>query len=523
MPPTTLASSSDAGLQSALRRTRRFSRFTLATRWLRRTTFLVHRWLGIALAMLMTLWAASGVVMMYVSYPETSSLERVAGLEPLDLTACCDTAALPAGPVERATFEMLAGKPVLRWSGAEGPALVNLVDQRPATLGEAEAGMIASTYMRQAFGTGRVPRIEPVEVDQWTLQQRGYAPLYKATFSDESGTVLYVSGRTGEVVQDTHRTERFWNWLGAVPHWLYFTALRQDGQLWSQVVIYASLLGTFLTMTGIYVGLRMYGRGKRKSPFRGVALWHHWTGLIFGLATLTWVFSGLASMQPWGWLASKGPSEELAALAGREIEGADVAVLVQALQASRQPGVVSAELAIQGGERYAILVRGDGSRVRTALPDLKASPPSPADLSDLARTAKPGVAIATQAAITQGDAYHYGHHNTPAILPAWRVIYADAAATRIYFDPRTAELIGYADPGARQFRWWHLALHRLDFGGLNARPLWDFIMVPLILGISLLCGLGVWMGVRRLSWRWPINKSSRRLKEQATPASAWSS
>ena len=123
MPPTTLASSSDAGLQSALRRTRRFSRFTLATRWLRRTTVLVHRWLGIALALLMTLWAASGVVMMYVSYPETSSLERVAGLEPLDLTACCDTAALPAGPIESATVEMLAGTPVLRWRGAEASVI----------------------------------------------------------------------------------------------------------------------------------------------------------------------------------------------------------------------------------------------------------------------------------------------------------------------------------------------------------------------------------------------------------------
>jgi hypothetical protein len=86
-----------------------------------------------------------------------------------------------------------------------------------------------------------------------------HAPLYKASFADERGTVLYVSGLTGEVVQDTHRSERFWNWLGAVPHWLYFTVLRQDGALWSQVVIWTSLLGTFLTLTGIYVGIRMYG------------------------------------------------------------------------------------------------------------------------------------------------------------------------------------------------------------------------------------------------------------------------
>ena len=38
----------------------RFSRFTRATRWARRMAFLVHRWLGIALALLMAIWAVSG-------------------------------------------------------------------------------------------------------------------------------------------------------------------------------------------------------------------------------------------------------------------------------------------------------------------------------------------------------------------------------------------------------------------------------------------------------------------------------
>ena len=51
---------------------------------------------------------------------------------------------------------------------------------------------------------------------------------------------------------------------------------------------------------------------------------------------------------------------------------------------------------------------------------------------------------------------------------------------------------------SRAYRWWHYGLHRLDFAGLNARPIWDFVMLPLITGISLLCLLGVWMGVRRL-------------------------
>ena len=494
MSPTASASSTAPGLARAPR----FSRFTRATRWARRMAFLVHRWLGIALALLMALWALSGFVMMYVSYPATTAAERAAGLAPLDLSACCADVAVPKGPIEAATVEMLLVEPVLRTIGPDGPALTSL-DNRPVSeIGKDGARFIAGWHMLNAFGTVAEAQVEPVEVDQWTLQQRRYAPLYKASFADERGTVLYVSGLTGEVVQDTHRSERVWNWLGAVPHWLYFTPLRRDGALWSQVVIWASLLGTFLTLTGIYVGLRMYGRGKRKSPFRGIALWHHWTGLIFGLVTLTWVFSGFASMQPWGWLESDGPGEELQAMAGRPLAGSDVEALVAALAAHPQPGVVSAEAAVQGGKPYAILVRADGSRSRAALPDLAPAPVTDAELSAMARLAKPGTRVASQGLIAEGDAYHYDHHSTPALLPAWRVIYGDAQGTRLYLDPRTGELVDFVDSGSRGFRWWHLALHRLDVNGLRERPLWDFVTLPLLAGVALVCLLGVWMGMRRL-------------------------
>lgn len=511
--------STGAGLSPAPRAAPRFSRFTRATRWARRMTFLVHRWLGIALALLMSLWALSGFVMMYVAYPETTDAERAAGLEPLDMTYCCGDIRLSTEAVESASVEMLGSLPLLRWTGPEGPRFLRIVAPAPVlgdaaatpAIGEAEAREIAETHWLRTSGLRFevLPQMDvaPLEVDQWTLQQRRYAPLFKVSFADERGTVLYVSGLTGEVVQDTHRAERFWNWLGAVPHWLYFTPLRQDGALWSQVVIWASLLGTFLTLTGIYVGLRMYGRGRRRSPFRGVALWHHWTGLVFGLVTLTWVFSGLASMQPWGWLESEGPGEELQALAGRPLAGADAAALVAALAARPQPGVVSAEAVTQGGKAWAILVRADGSRTRAALPDLAPAAPSGTELAAMAARAKPGAPIVEQGLIHAGDSYYYGHHNDPAHFPVWRVIYGDPESTRLYLDPRTGELAGFVDVGSRGFRWWHLALHRLDLPGLRERPLWDLVTLPLLAGVSLVCLLGAWMGVRRLRRRERVRRA----------------
>src|SRR6187455_2143809 len=147
MSPTGSASSTGAGLSPASRAVPRFSRFTRATRWARRMTFLVHRWLGIALALLMALWTLSGFVMMYVSYPATSAAERAAGLDALDLSACCTQADLPA-TLDGAAVEMVAGRPVLRWSGPEGGALAGLAGAPPPAIGAREAGVIALTHMR---------------------------------------------------------------------------------------------------------------------------------------------------------------------------------------------------------------------------------------------------------------------------------------------------------------------------------------------------------------------------------------
>ena len=54
-----------------------------------RLLFLIHRYLGIALGVVVSLWCLSGFVMMYEQYPELDDTERLAGLEPLNLTGCC--------------------------------------------------------------------------------------------------------------------------------------------------------------------------------------------------------------------------------------------------------------------------------------------------------------------------------------------------------------------------------------------------------------------------------------------------
>src|SRR5690606_9291832 len=186
---------------------------------------------------------------------------------------CCDDALLSPGATGAARVEMLGEEPVLRFNGPEGPAMFSLSRTALPEVDARKAGDIAAGHMRRAFGVEPAMTVEEIDRDQWTVygRFRQHKPLYKASFADERGTELYVSGVTGQVMQDTNARERFWNWLGAVPHWFYFTALRENQPLWYNLVVYASLLGTFLTATGIYVGVAMWGKGRRLSPYRGIA------------------------------------------------------------------------------------------------------------------------------------------------------------------------------------------------------------------------------------------------------------
>ena len=54
-----------------------------------RLLFLTHRYLGIAMGLVITLWCLSGSVMMYVQYPDLNDQEQLTGLETLNFSTCC--------------------------------------------------------------------------------------------------------------------------------------------------------------------------------------------------------------------------------------------------------------------------------------------------------------------------------------------------------------------------------------------------------------------------------------------------
>jgi hypothetical protein len=467
-------------------------------RWL----LLFHRYLGIGVGAFMVMWCVSGVVMMYVSYPELSESARLRNLAPIAWNGCCTIAseALADGdPVGDFQVEMLGDRAVLYVRSGRQARLIDLATGVSINrVSYAEAAAAAKRYTRDAVGAPRLLGL--IDDDQWTIAGDFNAdrPLYHFSLDDERHAEVYVSSVTGRAVQLTTARERFWNRLGAVPHWLYFTELRRHPALWSRVMIAISLVGCFLAATGIFIGVRqlIHRPAGSWSPYHGFNLWHHIAGLVFGVFALTWVLSGLLSMNPWGWLEGADSEAERARLRGGDLSGVQIKGALAALVRSQPSGVVSLKIAPLEDRLYLITTATDGER-RRLNGDAAPAPLTGADLSYVAGVLAGESAAPVARLMTREDDYYFSHHGNIVRLPVHRIILGEG--TRYYVDTVGGSLVAKIDPSAQAYRWWHEGLHRMDFAAaLRGRPQWDVLMLLLMSGVTILCASGAYLGFRRL-------------------------
>ncbi len=462
---------------------------------------LIHRYLGTAIGVLMVGWCLTGIVMMYVRYPEVSQAERLRHLPPLDWRGCCTLGAtsLPDdAPIEGFQVENLGARPVLQVQFADRTArLIDLLDGHTiAGISKAQATLIA-----QAGNPQPVRFLGLITDDEWTVsgEFKRMRPLYLFALEDAAGTQVYVSASTGRMVQQTTSHQRFWNWIGAVPHWLYFAQLRRHAALWTQLVIWTSLAGCFLTLFGIYLGVRRFLQrpAGRWSAYRGLLYWHHLPGLIFGVFALTWVASGLISMNPWGFLENAGVGSAVDALVGSAIPAPEAWMTLRTLPAAAlPPGIVAVQSSRMEGKLYLVATGSDGSRRRLGA-DGRPAPLLDGDWQGIARTLTGGTIVAPEPLGT-GDRYYYARPGVPARFPVMRIVLNEEHGTRYYLDAVTGEPLGVIDNDARWYRWLHIGLHTLDFSpALRSRPLWDVVMLALLMGVTAICATGTWLGWRR--------------------------
>src|SRR5262249_50302097 len=95
-----------------------------------RALVVLHRYLGVAVGLVMTMWFVSGIVMMYVGFPQLQEAERLRVQAPVPWQECCrfgERLVSDDQAILRAQVEAHSGGPALRLRRAGQPdALVDL-------------------------------------------------------------------------------------------------------------------------------------------------------------------------------------------------------------------------------------------------------------------------------------------------------------------------------------------------------------------------------------------------------------
>ena len=493
----------------------------------------VHRYLGVAFCLVFLIWFTSGIVMIFKRMPEYSPQERLARLPPLDAGAirltpqrAFDAAGLGGSP-DRVLLTSLHGRPVYRFIVGSGSATVSAGDGTYLDSVEADGALaLAGGLFPEHSGTVRWLGSN-TEPDQWTIGNRFNATgaLHRVSLGDPAGTELYVAEATGEVVQKTDRRSRFWGYAGPVMHWFYFTPLRAGrAPLWNDLIVYGSVVGCLLCVLGLVIGAyrfsisRRFLRATSMSPYVGWLRWHHYAGLLFGVITLTWTFSGLLTMTPWE-LFPQGP----AGVQVEAIRGDGVAVdrftLPPAVAIGAFAQTVQAKeiefIQFMGTPFYAasdgrrrFLVSADGGA-----PGVRA-PFSRGELAVAATAAMAGQPPAEVAWLTGYDSYYYDRTGDRP-LPVLRAKFSDPDETWLYLNAADGSIVGGEVRGSRAERWLYQALHSFDFPGFYQVP---WLWYPVIVGLSL-GGVALSATSLVIAWRFLAGTARRgRPKEASDPA-----
>lgn len=495
-----------------------------------RVVVYTHRWLGIVLGALFVGWFVSGVVLMYAGMPRLSPAERLAGRPLLDFSrATVAPAALSdmlGGAPDTVQLSMVLGRPVYR-GGTKGRVSSVFADNgRPVAPFSADDALDEA----RAFPAGDASRIRYDGLvstpDQWTLESSRQLPMHRIALGDVDDTRLYVSAASGDIVLKTTASTRRWAYPGAILHWIYLTPIRRHPEAWAQLIISTSVLGTLMCVVGLAWGAWRYSpmgafrlqRQQSHSPYAGWMWWHHYAGLVFGVVTITWIFSGLLSMDPWDWHPSTVPTidQRLAFAGGQPTLSAltldDLVRAISGVSGAREATVIQSQGRLWlASDRGVVALRGGPGML----------PLNTTSVLPIAARANPTASVTAIAMLDQYDSYYYDRDGQLP-LPVMRVEYDDPQRTWLYVDPQRGVLVRKEERLTRLNRWLYHGLHSLDFPVLYyRRPLWDVVVIVLSAGGLLLTVTTIgpaWRRLRRHGRRLrPSLSSASRVEESGLP------
>lgn len=497
---------------------------TTSVNW-KNVDFLLHRWLGISLGLVVLLWFLSGIAMMYYPYPQLTAAEQTRTLPALRGASLPPIVSFPeayrhvrldsAAELVGARFKLWNGQPTyelwtIKDAAAQAPILVSATtgERLPAvdSSGAHESAARVAPRGARVRDVTRLPRGDHYFMGaEW----RNTYPVFRITYDDPERTAIYVSSGSGEPAAIIGSRARWTTWLGTVPHWIYVQWLYYDHYgAWLWISILLPFGAVALAMFGVILGVWQLFPFRRRadwrvSGYRGVSRWHHIAGVCFGVVVITWTLSGMLEVLGPSWhpnadtmARARGQTPPWDALALDErqaiarAESSRAGDELVALDLEPVAGTVGYVAHYRSGTRLWLAAASGSNTVRREI--------SESDAARAARRVRDAPIVSAQR-LTSGDAYYYPPRSRNATLPVWRVQMGDDERTAVYLDPVTGMPAGVVNASVRRWRWWRDALHNLDLPGINGRrPLWDAIVLTLMLGGSIGAFTGVWLLVRRV-------------------------
>lgn len=494
----------------------------------------IHRYLGILLSLMFVVWFASAFVMIYAGgMPKITPQMRIEGasapvLTEVGLSVADASLHLGYSPTE-VTLRSILGRPVYDFSVSAYATDIVYADtgELYGSLKPGDGALIAADFLGIDAALIKFEALV-ADVDQWTLTLVEQAPFYRYQVADDGATEVYVSVPLGQVAVYTTRSSRTLAWLGTVPHWLYFAALRLNQPLWYDLVVWLAAIGSVLAGLGLVLGLIKWRRTrpfelKKAIPYRGVMRWHYILGISFGIVGFTWVFSGLLSMEPFAWTRQQGIEIDSDLYQQGEFEpddfvGAELSELstvvpgtIKELSYRRILGRPYFQVSYTASDHsmelkrerlhqpYYIQGQAEADRILIDAVTLSPAPPfDPEQLTAIIATAVDGASVTESELISDYDAYYYSRGGQLP-LPVLRVKFDDPALSWVYIDPRDARLLSLIHRYSRIERWLYNGLHSLDFAfWYHKRPLWDLVLLFLLTGGLVSSLLASWLGFGHL-------------------------
>ena len=282
--------------------------------------------------------------------------------------------------------------------------------------------------------------------------------------------------------------------------------------MWTKAVIWLSASGAVMSLLGLIVGIWMYSPAKRYRqslgvptaiPYSGQKRWHMIFGLVFGLTTLTWVSSGLLSMEPFESL-SNGPeygpsgalrgSPDLEAFAARTPREA----LSQAAQAPAGFSARELELTEFDGDPMYLATEAPGRSLVIPVHGDPAPEFDQARLLGMVSQASEPYQVQSLRVVRDYESYYIARHRELP-LPVLCARLNDPQGSAFYIDPKTARVVASYGTASRWNRWLYHGWHSFNLPWLyRYRPAWDALVLTLLAGGSALCFTGVVIGWRLL-------------------------